>query len=405
MSAEVPPITESTAHHDRKQAEPGAGVDLVIAGAGVIGLTCAWRAARAGMTVCVVEPGAVGSGASSVAAGMLAPAGEAQWGQPDLTDACLESGRAWPRFADELESESGIPLGFERLGALHLAADRDEAAELKRRLPLIQAADPGAAWLLPSACRELEPGLTGAAGPGIEIPSEAAVDPRAVLDALSAAAAGAGVSVIEGTSVSGLLTEGSAGSPRRINGALLSSGDEIRAEHVLVAAGAWSGSLAWIPPAARVRVRAVKGEVLRLFSETRPADRIIHTERVYIVPRASGEIVVGATTEEAGFDVAVKAGGVHELLREAYRVLPEIAECEFAEASAGLRPATEDGAPCIGPTEIPGLHLATGHYRNGVLLAPLTADAVVAAIRDEAGPRAAEALRPAGRSSSAHSPQ
>jgi glycine oxidase len=154
---------------------------------------------------------------------------------------------------------------------------------------------------------------------------------------------------------------------------------------VVLAAGAWSGSAEWLPEHARPPVRPVKGEVVELRTregQALPAGRILASERVYLVPREDGRLIVGATVEERGYDTKVTAGGVLELLREAYRLLPEIAEMELVDAVAGLRPGTPDNLPLIGPGEVEGLVLATGHYRNGILLAPLTANAVASLLAD-----------------------
>lgn len=371
------------------------GADVAIVGAGIIGLATAWRAARAGLEALVIERRAVGAGATPVAAGMLAPAGEAQWGQGPLTEACAAAAALWPEFATELEGGSGVDIGYSPCGALHVAMDRDEAAELKRRLPLVHEVDPAAEWCLASRCREHEPGLAPGSGPGILIEHEAAVDTRRLLDGLREASLAAGARLIEGEEPAELRTEAGA-----VAGLRLVSGAEVKAPRVVIAAGAWSGGLAWLPREVRPQIRPVKGEVLRLRAPAPLARHIVHTERVYVVPRSSGEVVVGATMEDTGFDTTVKAGAVHELLREAYRVLPDVAECEFVEAAAGLRPASADGAPYLGETEIPGLHLACGHYRNGILLAPLSAEATIAGLTGVGPPAAAVpfSLRGAARS-------
>ena len=156
------------------------------------------------------------------------------------------------------------------------------------------------------------------------------------------------------------------------------AGEELYADAVVLATGAWSGRTEWLPEHARPAVRPVKGEVLELRNRdgSPPCGRILASERVYLVPRPDGRLIVGATTAEQGFDTAVTAGGVHELLREAYRLLPDVAEMELVGAIAGLRPGIPDNLPLIGPGAIPGLVLATGHYRNGILLAPLTAERI-----------------------------
>jgi glycine oxidase len=347
--------------------------DAIVVGAGVIGLACAWRASQRGLRVCVVDRDRPGSGASRVAAGMLAPVGEASWDEERLLELNLRSARAYPEFAAELERESGRTVGYRRCGALHVALDRDEAEELGRRYELQRSLGLDAEWLRRSACRELEPGLSTAVTAGVHVPGDGEVDPRRLLAALVGALAHATATLITGVEVTEAIVDGD-----RVAGVRLDNGRELGADVVVVATGAWSGEASWLPAAARPQVRPVKGQVVRLAgpSERPLCERIVASERVYVVPRADGEVVVGATVEERGFETTVTAGGVHELLREGYRALPDVAELELVEASAGLRPGTPDNAPVIGLGALDGLVLATGHYRNGILLAPATADAV-----------------------------
>jgi glycine oxidase len=357
--------------------------DAVVVGAGVIGLACAWRAARRGLSVCVIERERAGAGASGVAAGMLAPVGEAAYGEERLLELNLESARAWPGFAAEVEAESGLPTGFAARGALHVALDRDEAEALRRRHDFQQRLGLRAEWLTPSRCRELEPGLAPSLAGGVYAPDEAAVDPRLLLEALRGTLLAAGGELIEGAEVTESLLDAD-----RLAGVRLRDGRELRAGHVVLAAGCWSGAQChWLPEVARPQVRPVKGQILRLRGTPGrlPCERIVAGERFYAVPREDGELVIGATVEERGFDTTVTAGGVHELLREAYRALPDIAELELVQARAGLRPATPDNLPLIGPGAIEGLLLATGHYRNGMLLAPVTAERIAESLaREEA---------------------
>ncbi|MGH2989074.1 MAG: glycine oxidase ThiO, partial [Solirubrobacterales bacterium] len=291
----------------------------------------------------------------------------------------------------ELEQASGRPVGYRRCGALHVALDRDEAEELHRRHELQRSLGLGAEWMRPARLRELEPGLAPACTAGVLAPEEGEVDPRALVAALVAASEAAGAEVIAGIEASEAVIEGD-----RLRGVRTADGSELRGDHVVLAAGPWSGRTAWLPPDAVPPVRPVKGQVLQLRG---PADgavceRIVATERVYVVPRGDGRVAVGATVEERGFELTVTAGGVHELLREAYRVLPEIAELELTEALAGLRPGTPDNAPLIGPGELDGLVVATGHYRNGILLAPITAEAVAALLAGDEPPPEAAAMAP-----------
>ncbi len=359
--------------------------DAVFVGGGVIGLSCAWRAAQRGARVAVLERAEPPAGATEVAAGMLAPVGELTFGEPELLRLTLASAELYPRFVAELEAASGEPTGYAPTGALHVALDRDEAAQLRRRHDLQRSLGLEAEWLSPRACRELEPGLTPSFSGGVHAAGEAAVDPRALARALVAALRAAGVELRTGCEVDGGLFEG-----ERLVGVRTAAGEELRAEAVVLASGAWSGATPWLPEAARPPVRPVRGEVVELGSRgaVAPCERILASERVYLVPRDDGRLIVGATVEERGFDTTVTAGGVHELLREAYRLLPDIAEMELLGAAAGLRPGTPDNLPLIGPGAIDGLVLATGHYRNGILLAPLTAEAIAAHLAGDeaAGP-------------------
>jgi glycine oxidase len=339
----------------------------------VIGLSCAWRLARGGARVAVLERSRPPAGATRVAAGMLAPVGELAFGEPELLKMTLAAAERYPDFVAELEEASGLATGYRRDGALHVALDRDEAEELRRVHDLQRLLGLGAEWLPPRRCRELEPGLTPSLNGGVLAPGEGSVDPRALVAALLAALEAEGVEVLTGAAAKAALREG-----ERIAGVRTERGDELRAASVVLAAGAWSGQAEWLPEPARPPVRPVKGQILELRSRDggAPCRRIVASERVYLVPRADGRLIVGATVEEQGFDTAVTAGGVHELLREAYRLLPEVAEMELVEAAAGLRPGTPDNLPLVGESGVEGLLWATGHYRNGILLAPLTANAI-----------------------------
>ncbi len=346
--------------------------DVLIVGGGVIGLACAWRVAQGGARVAVVEGGEPGGGATRVAAGMLAPVGELTFGEPELLELTLAAARLYPEFVTELEAASGMSTGFEQLGALHVALDRDEAAQLRRVHDLQRSLELEAEWLPPRRCRDLEPGLTPSFHGGVFAAGEAAVDPRALTQALLAAVRAEGGEVLTGTEVRDAIFEG-----ERLVG-VRAGGEELRAETVVLASGAWSGAADWLPEEARPSVRPVKGQVLELHRRDGepPARHILASERVYLVPRRDGRLIVGATVEEMGFDTAVTAGGIHELLREAYRLLPDVAEMELLGAIAGLRPGTPDNLPLVGPGAIDGLVLATGHFRNGILLAPLAAQTV-----------------------------
>jgi glycine oxidase len=381
---------EAKALSEKRGSQGGEVFEVVVVGGGVIGLSCAWRLAQAGARVAVVERGEPGSGATRVAAGMLAPVGELTFGEPELLELTLAAARLYPEFVAELEDASGEATGYEQLGALHVALDRDEAAQLRRVHDLQRSLELEAEWLPPRKCRDLEPGLTPSFHGGVFASGEAAIDPRALTQALVAAVRSDGGEVLTGTEVVAGVFDG-----ERLTGvrtrASHESGNESRrelspdtgdkvllAETVVLANGAWSGATEWLPEHARPPVRPVKGQVLELRRRDGepPTRHILASERVYLVPRADGRLIVGATVEEMGFDTAVTAGGVHELLREAYRLLPDVAEMELVDAIAGLRPGTPTNLPLVGPGAIDGLVLATGHFRNGVLLAPLAAQTV-----------------------------
>jgi glycine oxidase len=368
--------------------------DAIFVGGGVIGLSSAWRAAQRGARVAVLDRAAPPAGATRVAAGMLAPVGELSFGEPQLLEMTLASARLYPGFVAELEAASGETTGYARQGALHLALDRDEAAQLRRVHDLQRSLGLEAEWLPPRRCRELEPGLTPSFNGGVHAPGEAAIDPRALTRALLVALAEEGAEILSETDVISGIFDGD-----RLAGVRTAAGVELRAETVVLAAGAWSGQAEWLPEHARPPVRPVKGQVVELRSRdgVPPCERIVASERVYLVTRDDGRLIVGATSEEQGFDTAVTAGGVHELLREAYRLLPDVAEMELVGSAAGLRPATPDNLPLIGPGAIEGLVLATGHYRNGILLAPLTAAAIAAQLAGEPLP---PSIRPAQLASS-----
>jgi glycine oxidase len=375
--------------------------DAIFVGGGVIGLSCAWRVAARGARVAVLERGEPGTGATGVAAGMLAPVGELTFGEPELLEMTLASARLYPEFVAELEEATGERTGYEQLGALHVALDRDEAAQLRRVHDLQRSLGLEAEWLPPRRCRELEPGLTPSFNGGVFAAGEAAIDPRALTAVLLAAARQAGVEVRTGCEVvAGVFDEErlvgvrTSSAARRPTAEAEATG-ELRAESIVLTSGAWSGTAGWLPQEARPPVRPVKGEVVELRARdgSPPCERILASERVYLVPRADGRLVVGATVEERGFDTAVTAGGVHELLREAYRLLPDVAEMELLDAVAGLRPGTPDNLPLVGPGAVEGLLLATGHYRNGILLAPLTAEKIAATLAGEPAPELQEAWR------------
>ncbi|HRV60496.1 MAG TPA: glycine oxidase ThiO [Solirubrobacterales bacterium] len=355
------------------RAEAKDRSDVIVVGAGLIGLSVAWKLALDGASVTLLEREKPGAGATGVAAGMLAPIGELDFGEPELLELNLRSRRLYPDFVAGVEAETGMDTGYRHTGALHVALDRDEAGELRRIMELQQSHGLDSKWLGPMAARDLEPGVSPSLAGAVLVEDDAVVDPRALVEALRSGLEARGTRIVP-AEVSGLLRDSSG----KVTGVLTGDG-EFTARVVVAAPGAEAGVAEWLPEEVRPPVRPVKGQVVELRGDTdAPAcERILGSERVYIAPRPDGRLILGATVEEMGFDRRVTGGGVHELLREAYRLLPDVAEMEFIGAIAGLRPGTPDNVPVIGPAGIEGLILAAGHYRNGILLAPVTAEAVV----------------------------
>lgn len=311
---------------------------------------------------------------------MLAPVTEADFGEDALLALNLESAAMWPAFAAELEDLTGLATGYRPTGALAVAVDRDDAEELRRVHELQRSLGLEAEWLAPSAARRAEPGLAPRIAGAIHAPAEAQADPVALMAALKRAFELAGGEIIQ-AEIAAITTERD-----RITGVSPRHMEDVAAGAVVLAAGAWSGQMAGLPAELTPRVRPVKGQLLHLRSRAGAApvaERIIRTPRCYVVPRPDGRVVIGATSEERGFDTAVDAGAIHRLLEAAWEVLPDVWELEFERALAGLRPGTADNRPLIGPTSLEGLVLATGHYRNGILLAPATAARVADALTAE----------------------
>lgn len=370
--------------------ESGGAPDVVIVGGGVIGLAVAWRAASRGLAVTVVDD-RPGRGASWAAAGMLAPVGEVHYGEQALLRLNLAAAERWPAFAAELEDLTGRQVGYRRNGTLLVARDTDDNAALEDLYRFQRSLGLESERLRGRECRQLEPGLAPGVRGGILAAGDAQVDNRAVVEALLVACDRAGVRRLPGrvTRVQlgwGAQEEGPGpaggfaaqpGGSAPVRGVTLASGDRIEAPTVLLAAGCWTAGIEGVPPELLPPVRPVKGQLLHLRGP-REAPVCRHNVRgldVYVVPRADGRVVVGATVEERGFDAAVTARAVHDLLRAALELLPDTGELELTETVAGLRPGSPDNAPLLGPLS-DGLLVAAGHYRNGILLTPVTADTI-----------------------------
>ena len=346
-----------------------------VVGGGVIGLATAWELSRNGHEVTVVSPTPGRDGASWVAAGMLAPVTEAQFGESALTALLLEGAGRWPAFADALEAASGQSVGYDTTGTLTVALDASDRASLDDLLAYQHSLGLDATRRSASECRDLVAALNPSLRGGIEVPGDHQVDNRALLAALVEANNAAGVTFDPGT------VTAVADGPELV----LADGRRLRPDQVVLAAGVGMRDIAGLGADAEPPVRPVKGHILRLGPAPRdktPLLRrtvrgLVRGHSVYLVPRRDGSLVVGATVEELGTDTTVQAGAVHELLCDARAIVPGVDELELREAAAGLRPGTPDNMPRIGWSGIDDVAIATGHFRNGILLAPLTAAAVV----------------------------
>lgn len=373
-------------------SEQSQTADLVVVGGGAIGLSIAWRAAQRGLHAIVLDRGAAGSGTSHYAAGMLAPVAEVTPGEEPLLELGLRSARLYPRFVAELVEAAGVEsVGHTTAGTLLVARDADEAEALERELALRHRFELPVERLRASEARRREPGLAPALRLALDVPGDHAVDPRMLLPALARAVAHAGGEVREHTAVAGVAVTGG-----RVQGVVLEDGTTVRAEQVVVAAGVWSSQLSGLPEADRIPVRPVKGQIMRLHDPAGPGllHRVIRMGPSYITPRGDGRYVLGATSEERGFDTTVTAGAGFELLRDAVELVPGISELVIDEFAAGLRPSTPDNLPAIGPGSVAGLYLATGHRRGGILLAPVTAELVAGALAGEPLPDDAAPFAP-----------
>ncbi|MFI6643822.1 glycine oxidase ThiO [Streptomyces sp. NPDC050504] len=352
--------------------------DVLVIGGGIIGLVTAWRAAGRGLAVTVADPDP-GGGAAQVAAGMLAAVTELHHGEQTLLGLNLESARRYPGFVAELEEACGRSVGYRACGTLAVALDADDRAHLRELHALQHRSGLESQWLTGRECRRLEPMLAPGVRGGLQVEGDHQVDPRRLAAALLTACERAGVAFARGW------VERLSVVRDRAAGAVLVDGTELAADQVVLAAGSLSGELGGVPSDVLPPVRPVKGQVLRLTVPrayapflSRTVRAVVRGSHVYLVPRENGELVVGATSEELGWDTTVTAGGVYELLRDAHELVPGITELPLTETRAGLRPGSPDNAPLLGPTALPGLALATGHYRNGVLLTPVTGDALAA---------------------------
>lgn len=341
---------------------------VLIVGGGVIGLAIGWELARTGQPVHIFDRDAVGHGTSWLAAGMLAPDAEIQFEEIELYHFNRESLRRWPAFAAAVEAASGQAVDYRDDGTLLVADDRDSAEALRRRYDFQRAHGLDVSWLTGAEALEIEPFLAPRLSAAVFAPSDHQVDNRRLIQALRTAFEKSGGIVHEHTAIQAVVPDANA--PAVVTAA----GDIVAGSHVLVAAGVWSRNFDGLSPEARPPVRPVKGQMLELRIE-RPFGlrHVVRGPDAYLAPKSDGRLLVGATSEERGFDTDVTAGGLYKVLEGAWEVVPGIYDLPVTNTWAGLRPGSRDHAPLLGTSADPGILFATGHYRHGILLAPLTA--------------------------------
>ncbi len=345
---------------------------VVIIGAGICGLGIGWRLASAGCQVKILDRAAAGQGASWAAAGMLAGGVETEPGEQALHKLNKISQALWPDFASELEAETGQDVGYRSEGTLVVASTRDDLAKLRFTYDFQTGLGIDLEWLSGEQARAREPHLRRGLAGAVFSRDDHQVENRNLTTALQIAAEAAGCILLENTSATLVQTKGD-----RVAG-VWAKETFFPADDVVLAAGAWSHTIEGLPDNARPPVRPVKGQLLSVKMDPGAPllNHVIWSSGIYLVPRLDGRLIIGATVEERAFNTDLTAGGLLALLEGAWRIVPGIEELPIDETWVGFRPTSRDDAPILGPTPIKGLVMATGHHRNGVLLAPVTANAV-----------------------------
>ena len=350
--------------------------DVLIVGGGTIGLSIGFELVRQGTPVTVFERDQAGRGTSYQAAGMLAPDAEIEFEERELYDLNRESLRRWPDFAQRVETASGQSVDYRNEGTLIVADDRDSAEALERLYEFQRGQGLDVEWLTGEEAKEIEPFVAPRLSAAVFAPSDHQVDNRRLVDALRVAFEAEGGTLHEKTPVKAVIPDAEAPAVRTADV------ERVAANRVVVAAGVWSRELDGLTPEATPPVRPVKGQMIQL-RRKRPFDlqHVVRGPEAYLAPKSNGRVVLGATSEEMGFDTTVTAGGLYDLLEGGWEVVPGIRDLPVDETWAGLRPASRDHAPLLGETAAPGIIMATGHYRHGILLTPITAEEIARLIR------------------------
>src|SRR5215207_5801776 len=349
--------------------------DVVIVGGGVIGLTVARALAVRGVRdVCLIERGSLGTGASFAAAGMLLPQVEAD-AQDEFFNLACQSRDLYPAFAAALREETGIDVELDTTGTLYVALTEDDQEAIQKRYDWQTRAGLTVELLSAAETRELEPCISEATHGALRFPNDIQVENRRLLSALASSVKKLGVTIATETSVDSVLLEGD-----RVRGMETSRGP-VSCSIAVVAAGTWSSFIKSSPQSPIPTIEPVRGQMVCLEAKPQVTRHVIYGPRGYIVPRQDGRLLAGSTSEHAGFAKCVTAGGIAAILRNAVEISPAVADLPIVDTWAGLRPRAADGLPVLGPCgEIDGLFFATGHYRNGILLAPLTGELISNAI-------------------------
>ncbi len=346
--------------------------DAAIIGGGVIGCSIAWRLAQAGLRVVVIERGEIGKEASWAAGGILGPLAEANQAD-EFYELAAASRAMYPEFAGELREASGLDIEYRTEGTLHLALSSADEEELDHRWRWQHEAGLNVKQLNRECVLKLEPSINPSLRWALKFPDDHQVDNRRLAKALEVAARRSGVTFLTHTDASQLLSDGS-----QIHGVLTTRG-EIRARTVILAAGSWSTRLGHTQ---NFQIEPVRGQMVAIEMPEPPIAHVIYSCRAYLVPRHSGFVIAGSTTEHAGYDKRVTAGGIASIIERALEIAPSLAGQTIVETWAGLRPRLRSGLhndewPVLGcDPRTKGLIYATGHYRNGILLAPITARAI-----------------------------
>jgi glycine oxidase len=374
--------------------------EIVVVGAGIIGVGVAYELARRGARVTVLDPRAPGQGASQASAGVLAPYIEAP-AHGALRDLAVESLGLYDEFVARVASDARTEVEYRHTGTIDVALDADEAERLKTTAGLLETLGVRTEWREGADIFRLAPSIAPAATGALFIPDHALVSAPGLVRALVLAGEARGVTYRGGTRVTKVTRHGDrlsvhiAGVASDTGSATSGAAETLGADNVVIAAGSWSGQID-TGDAPAVPVRPVRGQLLHLAWRAAPLAHVLWGARCYMVPWQDGTVLVGATVEEVGFAEDVTVAGVHTLLSAAAELVPDTMSARFKEARVGLRPATTDTVPVIGPSpEMPGLFYATGHYRNGILLAPLTAMMLADGILEGRWHRLLDATSPA----------